>query len=261
MRHVTQFLGKAVCGRMLAVLMIFSLYVAVADAVPVANDPPPGGVGAFLQFADNSNTTNYGTTTLNAFPGNYGWTFDTFSGRNAGGGDALIRFGPTPAGNSPLQAMSAADDWIFHAELDQSGGYASDFILVGKNEPADVRVFSLVSGNDANSFSIKVGNSDGSGWIDAATGLSHSGFTDIDVHYKSATSEFDVYWGGNLVGTETAHNPDLNWVQAAPMSINGSGLVTSWRNFRLAQLPEPGSVMLLATGIVGLLAAPRRRRK
>jgi hypothetical protein len=261
MRHVTQFPGKAVCGRMLAVLMILSLCVAVADAVPIANDPPSGGVGAFFQFANNDSPSNYGTSTLNAYAASFGYTFDTYSGRNASGGSALLRFGPTPAGNSPLQAMSAANDWIFHAELNQNGGYASDFIIFGKDEPADVRIFALVSGNDANSFSIKVGNADGSGWIDVATGLSHSGFTDFDVHYKSASSEFDVYWAGNLVGTGPANNPQLSYVQASPMSTNGSGLVTSFRNFRLAQIPEPGSVMLLATGIAGLLAAPRRRRK
>ena len=261
MRHMTQFSGMAFCGRMLAVLMVFSLCVSVADAVPLANDPPSGGVGAFFQFSNHDNPTgNYGTKTLNAYPASYGWTFDTYSGRNVGGGGALFRFGPTAAGNSPSQAMSAADDWVFHAEVEQSGGYNSDFILFGKNEPSDVRIFALVSGNDANSFSIKVGNADGSGWLDVATGLSHSGFTDFDVHYKSASSEFDVYWDGNLVGTGPANNPELSWVQAQPMSTNGSGLVTSFRNFRLAQIPEPGSVMLLATGIAGLLAAPRRRR-
>ena len=58
-----------------------------------------------------------------------------------------------------------------------------------------------------------------------------------------------------------------DWENIAPDVENAPGLVPSWASehyartgFRVARVPEPSSLVLLAAGVVGLLACPRKRK-
>ena len=273
MKKAMQFSGKVLYGRMLAVVTILSFSVASAEAQPpmVTFPLPAGSAGnqTPLFTPTNENPVDYGLTGFN-----FGWTYDSFQGFNAGGGNALIRMAPTLQGPGAFQAMSETKQWVFHFEFRVQGAYPGpDAFLFSKHSPPDIgqpsdgredRMFGIWHTGDPNSWQIRVGDNSG-GWNTVASNLQmvNEEYVDFDVHYKPG-SGFDFYWEGNLVAANetTGHGRyDLDFWQIEEVPT-GSGTITSIRNVRLGEIiPEPGSVVLLTAGLIALGATSRRRKR
>jgi hypothetical protein len=113
--------------------------------------------------------------------------------------------------------------------------------------------------NSSDQWDFRVGNSDGSGWDTAASGLTRDGWTDVDIHYDAAAGNLNFWWDGVLAGTAAPGHGrfDVDLIQLDEIAGGGT---TSVRNFRLGHvIPEPGSLVLLMSSLLSLVAIRRRK--
>jgi hypothetical protein len=258
---------------------LFVVSGAVAQPPTVTFPEAPGDETPGIQLPFNTSNgvdpfagdtpVNYGKQA----PGNFGWAFDTFQGSSIAGADSLGRYVPTqfydsfdPPSPLPVVAMLENQDWVFHTELRYEGAYNpagnGEFVLFAKHVPGDSggtpdgredRIFSLVRGADANSWSISVGNATG-GWTTAISNLQHpidvgqsppEQYVDFDVHYQADQDLMDFYWDSQLVGSAmTGHGRyDVDYIQFEHKDSWGG--TQSFRNFRLGHNlgdPAPDSI-------------------
>ena len=254
-----------------AAIAILSLVVSPSYAGPPAvTFPTPSGPGIQIPFNTSQSPgeapVNYGHS-----KNNFGWSYDSWAGKAVNGNNALQRMVPTLPGPGALTPMGESTDWVFHFEFDySSSSLGSDYLTYAKAEPGfagtdpgssrEQRIFMLTY-NPSDQWGFKVGNSDGSGWETAVSGLTRDGWTDVDIHYDAAAGNLNFWWDGVLAGTAAPGHGrfDVDLIQFDEIAGGGT---TSLRNFRLGHvnvIPEPGSLVLLMSSLLSLVAIRRRK--
>ena len=232
----------------ITVCLSFVCAAAASAQPPMVTFPTPSGAGAFFPFNSTDNVNEL-PVDYGSIKSTFGWNFDTWQGRALSGNNALHRFIPTLQGPGALTPMGEMDDWVFHMEFQYPGPYGTaDYFVNAKAEPGyagtdpgnprEQRIFALNYDATGN-WSVAVGNNDGSGYVDAFTGLLADEYIDFDVHYRANASTMDFYWDGTLLGSApTGHGRyDIDLVQFE--EIVGSG-TTSVRNIRLGHVTTTG---------------------
>ncbi|MFA5865440.1 MAG: PEP-CTERM sorting domain-containing protein [Phycisphaerae bacterium] len=227
------------------------------------------GPGLDVPLNDNLVPVNYGRWSVNTGA----WTYDGDSATIASptvNVNSALRFSPTPlwedSETMPMEAaatqMPAGTDWGFELTYKHTGGYNGGipwFLRdTAPNNSYDYRMVSLWQVGTS-SWTIKVGDATGDGWVNAVTGLdlSDGAFHKFTTHYKAANQRLDIYVDDVLM----AENVQLvhghytpNFIQIEDADAAGTD---SYGYVKIGQIvPEPMTLVLMSLG--GLLL--RRRR-
>ena len=156
--------------------------------------------------------------------------------------------------------MAEDQDWIWSATFDlRTGGGTEANIIYGKYEwdgSREDRLWMISYNGADDTYGFKVGNDTG-GWSDnIVSGLTFGAWQDLTVHYQVGLG-FDFWVGDTKVveDAQTGHGrydmsfTNVEWLRGT--SVN------AWRNFKVGQVPEPMTMILLGAGVLGLV----RRRK
>ena len=238
---------------LLSVLSLMLVGSAYATA-PVAQYDP-GYPGLRIDFVADvypgPGEDGYGYMTTKS-----GWTHDTWAG--SASATALGRMETTmkDAGNVKT-GMKEDQDWIFSATYNHINAMTGEWPIFGKHDwdlVREDRIFALTADPGTGTYGFNVGNDTG-GWYVAASGLTFGAWQDITVHYKVGLG-LDFYLGDTLVAANqaTGHGRyDLDFMQ---IEWTKAG-TDSWRVFKVGQVPEPMTMILLGLGGVAML---RRKR-
>jgi len=252
-----------------AIGIVALMAVAGRAQPPAVTFPlPAGSAGAQIPLStpSNENPVDVGHTGFN-----FGWTYDSYQGYNAGGANALIRMAPSAGGTGLANhaAMTEADPWVLHMEFRVQGAYpAGDFFMFSKHSPPDIgaagdgredRMFAISHGGNANSWSILSRTEPN--WVTVASGLSmvNEEYVDFDVHYVPGDG-FDFYWENVLVADNVVPSHgrfDMDFWQIEEVASAN----TSIRNVRLGivPIPEPSSLTLLIGSMLCIVAVRRKK--
>lgn len=239
---------------MLAICACCLLMTASVWAVPVA-EYDPGYPGLRIDFTNDvypgPGDNGYGYMTSKS-----GWGHDGWAGWAAA--TALGRMETTMlnAGNNKT-SMKEDQDWIFSATYSHSGDMTSEFVIFGKHDDdgsREDRMYAVTQDPGSGTYGFVIGNAS-DGWDTVASGLVLAEWQDITIHYKVGLG-LDYYWGATLVATNqtTGHGRyDVDFMQ---IEWTKAG-TDRWRAFKIGQVPEPATMILLGIGALGLV----RRRK
>ena len=171
------------------------------------------------------------------------------------------------AGDTLAASLYIPAEW----RSEQNGNVRTDMWGVMNGGPAlDYTIIGFT--NYGGSARLRVWDDETSlGWVDLLTAINFDAWTDLDIIFTGSAYEYKV--NGNVVYTDSTVSGATGFGATIMQAYNFCGgdpnvpnatcadYTAHWANTQEATVPEPGTIALVALGMICLLGArPRRRR-
>ena len=130
--------------------------------------------------------------------------------------------------------------------------------LSARNGSTDLARFGIWAGGGTGSIGVR--NASDTNWYWLTQSTIADGWNDLVIKHTNGTTSWSVSTNGSAFETKTGFSTTSNW-DSLYFAPNGNATYAHLDAINLLAVPEPSTLVLLATGLLGLLAYAWRKRR